>query len=106
MTHNNLKDAVSECVAKWALMYLETNGKFKFDMIFLDYDEVANKVVDYDGYLMSSKKGENLWEFIVTYERFQDIFINIIFNPENELYTITLHKKGQPIAGVTVSVDI
>ena len=106
MTHNNLKDAVSECIAKWALMYLETNGKFKFDMIFLDYDEVANKVVDYDGYLMSSKKDSNHWEFIVTYERFQDIFINVVFNPENELYTITLYKKGQLIDGVTVSVDI
>ena len=53
MTHNNLKDAVSECIAKWALMYLEANGKFKFAITFLDYDEVANKVVDYDGYLMS-----------------------------------------------------
>ena len=106
MTHNNLKDAVSECIAKWALMYLETNGKFKFDMIFLDYDEVANKVVDYDGYLMSSKKDSNHWEFIVTYERFQDIFINISFNPENELYTITLYKRGQLIDSVTVSVDI
>ena len=106
MTHNNLKDAVSECIAKWALMYLETNGKFKFDMIFLDYDEVANKVVDYDGYLMSSKKDPNHWEFIVTYERFQDIFINVAFNPENRLYTITLYKKGQLIDGVTVSVDI
>ena len=106
MTHNNLKDAVSECIAKWALMYLETNGKFKFDMIFLDYDEVANKVVDYDGYLMSSKKGENLWEFIVTYERFQYIFINISFNPENRLYTITLYKRGQLIDSVAVSVDI
>ena len=106
MTHNNLKDAVSECIAKWALMYLETNGKFKFDMIFLDYDEVANKVVDYDGYLMSSKKDSNHWEFIVTYERFQDIFINIAFNPENRLYTITLYKRGQLIDSVTVSVDI
>ena len=106
MTHNNLKDAVSECIAKWALMYLETNGKFKFDMIFLDYDEVANRVVDYDGYLMSSKKDSNHWEFIVTYERFQDIFINVAFNPENRLYTITLYKKGQLIDGVTVSVDI
>ena len=106
MIHNNLKDAVSECIAKWALMYLETNGKFKFDMIFLDYDEVANKVVDYDGYLMSSKKDSNHWEFIVTYERFQDIFINISFNPENELYTITLYKRGQLIDSVTVSVDI
>ena len=106
MAYDKMKDAVSECIAKWALMYLETNGKFKFDMIFLDYDEVANKVVDYDGYLMSSKKGENLWEFIVTYERFQDIFINISFNPENELYTITLYKKGQLIDSVTVSVDI
>ena len=106
MTHNNLKDAVSECIAKWALMYLETNGKFKFDIIFLDYDEVANRVVDYDGYLMSSKKDSNHWEFIVTYERFQDIFINIAFNPENELYTITLYKRGQLIDSVTVSVDI
>ena len=106
MAHNNLKDAVSECIAKWALMYLETNGKFKFDMIFLDYDEVANKVVDYDGYLMSSKKDSNHWEFIVTYERFQDIFINIAFNPENRLYTITLYKRGQLIDSVTVSVDI
>ena len=106
MTHNNLKDAVSECIAKWALMYLETNGKFKFDMIFLDYDEVANKVVDYDGYLMSSKKDSNHWEFIVTYERFQDIFINVAFNPENRLYTITLYKRGQLIDSVTVSVDI
>ena len=106
MTHNNLKDAVSECIAKWALMYLETNGKFKFDMIFLDYDEVANKVVDYDGYLMSSKKDSNHWEFIVTYERFQDIFINIAFNPKNRLYTITLYKIGQLIDSVTVSVDI
>ena len=106
MTHNNLKDAVSECIAKWALMYLETNGKFKFDMIFLDYDEVANKVVDYDGYLMSSKKDSNHWEFIVTYERFQDIFINVAFNPENRLYTITLYKRGQFIDSVTVSVDI
>ena len=106
MAHNNLKDAVSECIAKWALMYLETNGKFKFDMIFLDYDEVANKVVDYDGYLMSSKKDSKHWEFIVTYERFQDIFINVVFNPENELYTITLYKRGQLIDSVTVSVDI
>ena len=106
MTHNNLKDAVSECIAKWALMYLETNGKFKFDMVFLDYDEVANKVVDYDGYLMSSKKDSNHWEFIVTYERFQDIFINITFNPEIRLYTITLYKRGQLIDSVTVSVDI
>ena len=106
MTHNNLKDAVSECIAKWALMYLEANGKFKFDMIFLDYDEVANKVVDYDGYLMSSKKDSNHWEFIVTYERFQDIFINIAFNPKNRLYTITLYKRGQLIDSVTVSVDI
>ena len=106
MAHNNLKDAVSECIAKWALMYLETNGKFKFDMIFLDYDEVANKVVDYDGYLMSSKKDSNRWEFIVTYERFQDIFINIAFNPENRLYTITLYKRGQLIDSVIVSVDI
>ena len=106
MTHNNLKDAVSECIAKWALMYLETNGKFKFDMIFLDYDEVANKVVDYDGYLMSSKKDSNHWEFIVTYERFQDIFINIAFNQKNRLYTITLYKRGQLIDSVTVSVDI
>ena len=106
MTHNNLKDAVSECIAKWALMYLEANGKFKFDMIFLDYDEVANKVVDYDGYLMSSKKDSNHWEFIVTYERFQDIFINVAFNPENRLYTITLYKRGQLIDSVTVSVDI
>ena len=106
MAHNNLKDAVSECIAKWALMYLETNGKFKFDMIFLDYDEVANKVMDYDGYLMSSKKDSNHWEFIVTYERFQDIFINVAFNPENRLYTITLYKRGQLIDSVTVSVDI
>ena len=106
MTHNNLKDAVSECIAKWALMYLETNGKFKCAITFLDYDGVANKVVDYDGYLMSSKKDSNHWEFIVTYERFQDIFINVVFNPENELYTITLYKKGQLIDGVTVSVDI
>ena len=51
-------------------------------------------------------KDSNHWEFIVTYERFQDIFINISFNPENELYTITLYKKGQLIDGVTVSVDI
>ena len=106
MAHNNLKDAVSECIAKWALMYLETNGKFKFDLIFLDYDEVANKVVDYDGYLMSSKKDSNHWEFIVTYERFQDIFINVAFNPESELYVITLYKKCQFIDSVTVSVDI
>ena len=105
MAHN-IKDAVSECIAKWSLMYLETNGKFKFDMIFLDYDEVANKVVDYDGYLMSSKKDSNHWEFIVTYERFQDIFINVAFNPENRLYTITLYKRCQLIDSVTVSVDI
>ena len=106
MAYDKMKDTIAECVAKWALMYLEANGKFKFAITFLDYDEVANKVVDYDGYLMSSKKGENHWEFIVTYERFQDIFINISFNPENELYTITLYKKGQLIDSVTVSVDI
>ena len=106
MAYDKMKDTIAECVAKWALMYLEANGKFKFAITFLDYDEVANKVVDYDGYLMSSKKGNDHWEFIVTYERFQDIFINITFNPENELYTITLYKKGQLIDGVTVSVDI
>ena len=106
MAHKNLKDAVSGCIAKWALMYLEANGKFKFAITFLDYDEVANKGVDYDGYLMSSKKDSNHWEFIVTYERFQDIFINVAFNPESKLYTITLYKRGQLIDSVTVSVDI
>lgn len=106
MAHNNLKDAVSECIAKWALMYLESNGKFKFAIVFLDYDEVANKVMDYDGYLMSSKKSDNHWEFLVTYDKFQDVFINITFEPSNDIYTVTLYKKGQLIDSCSVTVDI
>ena len=106
MTHNNLKDAVSECIAKWALMYLEAKGKFRFPMVILDYDEVANKVVDYDGYLMSSKKGENLWEFVVTYDKFHDVFISVSFDSSSETYSITLYQKGQLIDSIAVSVDI